>query len=94
MALKRINIILLSVGAILLIPFIAMQFTTEVNWGLLDFVVAGGLLLVAGLSVNGVLQSKKTVKARALLVTCIIVVLLLVWAELAVGLFDTPFAGD
>jgi len=46
---KRLSIILLAVAIILLVPLIAMQFTTEVNWTLLDFVVAAVLLFSTGL---------------------------------------------
>jgi uncharacterized membrane protein YgdD (TMEM256/DUF423 family) len=34
----------LATAIILLLPFLAMQFTAEVVWNLADFVVAGGLL--------------------------------------------------
>ncbi len=43
---KGFIILCASVGILLLIPLIAMQFTTEVNWGILDFTVMGILLLV------------------------------------------------
>jgi hypothetical protein len=32
--------ILMGTAAILLVPLVAMRFTREVNWGLLDFAVA------------------------------------------------------
>lgn len=37
-----------STGLILSIPLIAMQFTSEVNWELGDFIVMGALLFGAG----------------------------------------------
>ena len=42
---KRIFWFLLTVFILLLIPLVGMQFTTEINWSPLDFVVMGGLLL-------------------------------------------------
>ena len=35
-------------GMILLIPLIAMQFTGEVNWDIMDFIVMGVLLFSMG----------------------------------------------
>ena len=48
---KRLIGIVLTVALLLLIPFIAMQFTNEVKWSLPDFVAAGVLLLGTGLLV-------------------------------------------
>jgi hypothetical protein len=39
-----------ATAIILLVPLIAMQFTSEVNWTVGDFVFAGGLLLGAGIT--------------------------------------------
>lgn len=36
--------------ALLMIPLVAMQFTTEVNWEATDFMVMGGVLLILGLA--------------------------------------------
>ncbi len=90
---KRLAIILLAVGTILLIPLIAMLFTKEVNWTLGDFIVGGGLLLGTGLLVEFVLRKVSSSNSRTLVVA-ILILLLLTWAELAVGIFDTPFAGS
>lgn len=91
---KRLKIILLVVACLLLIPLIAMQFTNEVNWNLLDFVVAGGLLLGTGLILDLVLRKIKNKEYRVIMVAGVLIVLLLVWAELAVGIFGTPLAGS
>ncbi len=40
--------IALATGFILLVPLIAMQFTSEVNWQLNDFIVMGILLFGMG----------------------------------------------
>jgi len=91
---KRPIAILISVVIILLIPFIAMQFTNEVNWTLFDFIVAGVLLLSFGLSVELVLRKVKIRKYRIALVLAFLFALLLIWAELAVGIFGTPLGGS
>lgn len=90
----RLSLILLSAAGLLLIPLIAMQFTAEVNWSLFDFIVMGTLLLITGLGIELVLRKVKTVKNRVLLLLAVLALFLLVWAELAVGVFGTPFAGS
>lgn len=91
---NRLVIILAIVGGILLIPFLAMQFTAEVNWGPLDFLVAGVLLLATALAIDVVLQKVERKEYQLLLSMALLVMLLLVIAELGVGLFGTPFAGS
>lgn len=91
---QRLTGILLIVATLLLIPFIAMQFTHEVNWTLFDFVVAGVLLLGTGLLIEFVLRKVTTVKYRIVLCAVILVALLLIWIELAVGIFGSPIAGS
>jgi len=90
----RITIILSVIAAILFIPLIAMQFTTEVNWDLTDFIAAGALLLGAGLAIEVVFRTIKAGNFRTVLFIVILLALFLVWAELAVGVFGSPFAGS
>jgi hypothetical protein len=71
-----------------------MQFTTEVNWTWFDFVVAGILLYGTGLLCELVLRKVKDTGRRFLIIGIVLVVLFLVWAELAVGIFGTPLAGS
>lgn len=91
---KNVLIILAIVGAILLIPFIGSQVSTEVNWSSSDFVIMGTLLFLTGLAINFALSRLKTFRSRLIACAVIIFVLLIVWAELAVGIFGTPFAGS
>lgn len=87
-------LIVSSVAVLLMIPFVAMQFTAEVNWSPFDFVVAGVLLLGTGLLCELVFVRVKTRNARIVLCGLLLFILFLVWAELAVGIFGTPFAGS
>ena len=91
---KKITMVLAVTAALLLVPLVAMQFTGEVNWTLSDFVIAG--VLLAGTGLAYVLSTMKMSSARARTVVGIVlaVALALVWAELAVGVFGTPFAGS
>ncbi|QDK80589.1 hypothetical protein EXU85_19050 [Spirosoma sp. KCTC 42546] len=91
---QRLTGILLAIATLLLIPFIAMQFTNEVNWTLSDFVVAGVLLFGTGLLIELVLRTVTTAKHRIALCAVILVALLLIWIELAVGIFGSPIAGS
>ena len=91
---KRLIGIVLTVVFLLLIPLIAMQFTTEVDWKLFDFIVMGGLLLGTGLLYELVLRKIKKPSHRIIICGAILVALFLIWAELAVGIFGTPFAGS
>ena len=91
---KRLTGILLAVAGLLLIPFVAMQFTDEVNWGIFDFVVAGALLLGTGLLGDFVVRKVKNKDYQIGILAAILVALFLVWAELAVGIFGTPLAGS
>ena len=75
------------VAMALLAPLVAMRFTSEVNWGIGDFVAAAALLGGAGLALEAVLRFVRGTGARIGLGLAIGVALLLVWAELAMGLF-------
>ena len=91
---KRLITILAIALSILLIPFIAMGFTNEVNWSVFDFLVIGVLLFGAGLVLELILRKVKTLRYRIILGIALFAVLLLVWVELAVGIFGTPLAGS
>lgn len=91
---RRFSVILLIVAVILSIPAIAMQFTNEVQWSLSDFVLMGVLLLGTGTLCELVLNTVKRTEYRIGLCLALLFLLLLVWIELAVGLFGTPFAGS
>jgi Kef-type K+ transport system membrane component KefB len=91
---KRLIGIVVAVATLLLIPLIAMQFTDEVDWKPFDFVVMGILLLSTGLLCELVIRKVKRTKYRIIICGALLAALFLVWAELAVGVFGTPFAGS
>lgn len=90
---KRLILIFGVILFLLLIPLIAMQFSDEVNWTITDFFVMGILLSGIGLLIELPLRTVKAKKYRIIISGLLIVLFLLVWAELAVGIFGTPFAG-
>ena len=92
--LKRISILTFAPLALLLIPLIAMNYSDEVHWTLIDFVIMGVLLLVAGMWTQRVVKRVKSFPRRATYIILVILLFLLVWAELAVGIFGSPLAGN
>ena len=91
---KRLTAIVLTVAFLLLIPLIAMKFTNEVSWTLFDFVIAAVLLLGTGFLCELILRKVKKTGYRIALCAALLVGLLLIWLELAVGIFGTPLAGS
>lgn len=91
---KRRTIILSVIGFILLLPLIGMQFSSEVNWTGSDFIIAGILLAIVGLSIELVFKLASTKKQRLLFLAVILFLGLLIWAEMAVGIFGSPIAGS
>ena len=85
---------ILAAQLVLLVPLIAMFFTEEVDWKVPDFIVVGILLAGVGfayeLIVNGVKSNSREVVIGIILASLMI----LTWLELAVGVFNTPFAGS
>jgi len=84
---NQIRNLTIIVVAILLIPLIAMQFTDEVNWSLFDFLIMGGMLFGTGLLILWIWNSVKNKTYRCLLIAFLLIGFLLIWAELAVGIF-------
>jgi hypothetical protein len=77
-----------------MIPLLAMKFTEDVNWSIYDFVVMGFLLLFFSLGIDVTMKKVKNENIKILYVVLTILIFLLIWAELAVGIFDSQFAGD
>ena len=65
----------------------------EFDWGFADFVIMGALIFGTGLALEWVLR-RVDKKRRLLSVIAIIIAFFLLWAELAVGIFNSPFAGN
>ena len=86
--------ILPIVGLLLSIPLIVMQLTDEVNWSFFDFIIMGIMLSITGLALGIITKKIKYYKYRNIFIAIIIMIFLLIWAELGVGLFGTPFAGN
>jgi hypothetical protein len=86
--------VLLGTAAILTAPLVAMRFTAEVNWTAVDFAAAA--VLLGGIGSLYVLLTHKlrTPVQRRAIGGGLLLTLMLVWAELAVGIFGSPLAGS
>jgi hypothetical protein len=91
---KYQKIVVIATALLLLVPFVAMKFTSQVSWSLSDFLVAGVLLLIFGFTFEWLYRKLVSVKFRWIILAALFVVFVLIWAELAVGVFGTPFAGS
>jgi hypothetical protein len=79
-----------SIPVILLsIPFIAMQFTREVNWDETDFIVMGAMLLFVGLALEGAARLSSNWSYRGGAALALLGTFLLIWLNLAVGIIGS-----
>ncbi len=80
--------LLLATVGFLLLPLIAMQFTSEVNWSTADFVIAAVLICVCGVTTLAIKQrvTGREQQFRVMLIGGLIFVA--IWVELAVGWFS------
>lgn len=91
----RFIAILLVVGMLLLIPFVAMQLGVDgMKWTFIDFAAAAIMLLGAGIGIEIALRVIGKFKHRVAACFAILAILALVWVEIAVGLFGSPLAGS
>ena len=80
--------------SLLLIPMATMLISDEINWSIFDFVVMGFLLLFFSLGIDLTMKKVKNENVKILYIVLTILIFLLIWAELAVGIFGSQFAGD
>ncbi|HYD35175.1 MAG TPA: hypothetical protein VD999_03865 [Vitreimonas sp.] len=79
----------LGTAALLMIPLLGQW-----PWTVSDFVIMGVLLSATGLMLEFVSSKVKNTNQRIAIALAIVFVFLLIWVELAVGLFGSPFAGN
>ncbi len=88
MKLRTFIIVLTAIICLLAIPAVAMQFTDEVNWSLMDFIVAALFLSVFAATMLYIHRKTKSKKRRILYYVASVLIFLAIWVELAVGLIE------
>lgn len=92
---KQKTIAIYIVPLILLcIPLLRNLFSSEVRWSASDFLIAGVLLFTTAFLINLVRNKIKKQSRKTLACILILLALALIWLELAVGVFGSPFAGS
>ncbi|MNU16931.1 hypothetical protein D3C71_51050 [compost metagenome] len=71
---------------LLMIPFIAMQFTREVDWGAGDFLIMAALLFSTGMAYVLLNRSSTDLAFKLAAAICMGTTFLMIWTNLAVGL--------
>lgn len=82
-------LVALATGLLLMVPFIAMQFTNEVNWSATDFIIMGILLFSAGASYVVVARHAVNLVHRLAVVSAIGSTFVLIFVNLAVGIIGS-----
>lgn len=92
---KQKTTIIFAVPALLMITaFFGNLFVEGWNWSPFDFAIAAVLLFGTAFFINLVIKSKKPLLTKLMICFIILLLLALVWTELAVGIFGIPFAGS
>ena len=75
-------------ATMLVLPLIAMRFTSEVKWDAADFLAAATLLVALGTAVELIVRFVAKVPTQTVLIVGALACVLLVWADAAVGIFE------
>lgn len=95
----KLNRSILYVGVVttllLMVPLVAMQFTDQVKWTIIDFVLMGVLLFGTGSLFVLVIRHGENIIYRAGMAVAVGATFLMIWVNLAVGLIGSgPHAGN
>ena len=84
----------LSPLLLLLIPLFGNLFSNQVNWSLFDFIVMGFLLGLTGLSIHFIIEKLRNKTFKIVTIIFSLIIFLMIWVELAVGVFGSLIAGS
>ena len=78
----------------LLVPLVANQISEQVNWNAMDFIIMGIFLIFSAYWIQKVIKKIKSKSKKVVFISLIILIFLLLWIEMAVGIFNSPIAGS
>ena len=73
---------------LLCIPLIGNIFVDGFSWSFFDFIIMGSLILLFSSGINLVLVRQKSIQYRGTVIGVLVLVFLIIWAELAVGIWS------
>lgn len=81
------------VAVLLILPAVAMQFTSEVDWSVSDFIVMGAILGSVGLGTEFLVRRSGSTAYRIAAVLAMATAFLTIWVNLAVEMIgdDNPY---
>ena len=79
---------------LLVFPLIGTLLSPQVNCTWFDYLVMGGLLLSLGIGAHFILKRFNKSAKKWTYLFALMLVFMLIWAELAVGIFGSPLAGS
>jgi len=74
-----------AIGALLLAPLLAMQFTNEVAWTANDFAAAAAMMAIVGVAFEMIFRTRLGMPFKGALLAAVLTVVALIWAQGAVG---------
>lgn len=83
-----------SIPVILLIlPAVAMRYTSEVDWSAPDFIIMGVLFATIGLGIEFMIRQSRDLSYRIAAAVALVTAFLTIWINLAVGMIgdDNPY---
>lgn len=91
---KKTMIYTAIILVLLALPLIGMQFSNAIDWKARDFAIATVLLVLAILVIEITKRIVPNKTPRRIFMAVGILVIVLIWLELAVGVFNSPIAGS
>lgn len=91
---KKINLKIIAPLFLLLIPLVGILFSDQVKWSLFDFAVMGSLLLLLGTGIDLICKKITKQSSRLIYISILILSFLVIWIEIATGVFNSPIAGS